>query len=92
MSDDDLGHHNGARGLVVPDLSGAIPTSSEARAKHRIAALEEELQVMKQERGMKQRFVNHPAHYMPLANRSSKKDYLLRFSRPGSPPHGRPLY
>ncbi|KAG1774952.1 hypothetical protein EV702DRAFT_1199789 [Suillus placidus] len=38
-----------------PDLSGAVPTSTEARAKRRIAALEEELQGMKEERGMKQR-------------------------------------
>ncbi|KAG1810746.1 hypothetical protein EV424DRAFT_1542864 [Suillus variegatus] len=42
-------------GLILPDLSGAVPTSIEARAKHRIAALEEELQTMKQERGTKQR-------------------------------------
>ncbi|KAG1771345.1 hypothetical protein EV702DRAFT_1270886 [Suillus placidus] len=40
---------------VVPDLSGTIPTSTEARAKRRIAALEEELQELKQEKGTKQR-------------------------------------
>ncbi|KAG1851056.1 hypothetical protein DFJ58DRAFT_842251 [Suillus subalutaceus] len=40
---------------VVPDLSGAVPTSAEARAKRRIAALEEELDIMKQEKGTKQR-------------------------------------
>ncbi|KAG1831840.1 hypothetical protein EV424DRAFT_1313903 [Suillus variegatus] len=37
------------------DLSGAVPTSTEARAKRRIAALEEELQMIKEERGTKQR-------------------------------------
>ncbi|KAG1893003.1 uncharacterized protein F5891DRAFT_963608 [Suillus fuscotomentosus] len=41
--------------LALPDLSGAVPTSSEARAKRRIAALEDELQTMKQEKGTKQR-------------------------------------
>ncbi|KAG2053740.1 hypothetical protein BDR06DRAFT_1008345 [Suillus hirtellus] len=42
--------------LTLPDLSGAVPTSSEARAKRRIAALEDELQTMKQEKGTKQRY------------------------------------
>ncbi|KAG1782887.1 hypothetical protein EV702DRAFT_1191338 [Suillus placidus] len=46
---------NPTHGLVIPDLSGAVPTSAEARAKHRIAVLEEELETMRQERGMKQR-------------------------------------
>ncbi|KAG1860025.1 hypothetical protein C8R48DRAFT_714265 [Suillus tomentosus] len=41
--------------LALPDLSGAVPTSAEARAKRRIAALEEELQMMHQEKGTKQR-------------------------------------
>ncbi|KAG1786404.1 uncharacterized protein HD556DRAFT_1449785 [Suillus plorans] len=41
--------------LALPDISGAVPTSSEARAKRRIAALEDELQTMKQEKGTKQR-------------------------------------
>ncbi|KAG1764183.1 hypothetical protein EV702DRAFT_982206 [Suillus placidus] len=40
---------------MLPDLSGAVPTSAEARAKCRITALEEELQTMQQERGTKQR-------------------------------------
>jgi hypothetical protein len=53
-------HHNG---LIIPDLSGAVPTSSDARAKRRIAALEEELQMIKQERRHKQRFV--VSHYFP---------------------------
>jgi hypothetical protein len=44
---------------VYPDLSGAVPVSAEARAKRRIAALEEELQTMQRERGTKQRFVTH---------------------------------
>ncbi|KAG1759868.1 hypothetical protein EDD22DRAFT_826086 [Suillus occidentalis] len=42
-------------GLVIPDLSGSVPTSAEARAKRRIAALEDELETMRQERGTKQR-------------------------------------
>jgi hypothetical protein len=41
----------------IPDLSGAIPTSSEARSKRRIASLEGELEMLRQERGTKQRFV-----------------------------------
>ncbi|KAG1893755.1 uncharacterized protein F5891DRAFT_1195992 [Suillus fuscotomentosus] len=46
---------DGAHALALPDSSGAVPTSTEARAKRHIAALEEELQTMKQERGTKQR-------------------------------------
>ncbi|KAG2129395.1 hypothetical protein BD769DRAFT_1356194 [Suillus cothurnatus] len=41
--------------IVHPDPSQAMPTSSSARAKRRIAALEEELEMMRQERGGKQR-------------------------------------
>jgi len=41
--------------MVHLDLSQAMPTSSSARAKHCIAALEEELEMMRQERGGKQR-------------------------------------
>ncbi|KAG1759968.1 hypothetical protein EDD22DRAFT_781810 [Suillus occidentalis] len=41
--------------LPLPDSSGAVPTSTEARAKRRIAALEDELQSMRQERRGKQR-------------------------------------
>jgi hypothetical protein len=44
----------------LADQSGAIPTSTEARAKRRIAALEEELETMKQDRGTKQRFAMSP--------------------------------
>jgi hypothetical protein len=51
-------HHSGPRAIALPDLSGAVPTSAEARAKRRIAALEEELEIAKQERGTKQRFVS----------------------------------
>ncbi|KAG2136846.1 hypothetical protein BD769DRAFT_1385206 [Suillus cothurnatus] len=40
---------------VIPALSGAVPTSVDARAKHRIAALEEELDTLRQEKGSKQR-------------------------------------
>ncbi|KAG1728231.1 hypothetical protein EDB19DRAFT_1642556 [Suillus lakei] len=46
-------------GLAIPDLSGAVPTSAEARTKRRIAALEDELQMVKQERGTKQRKTNY---------------------------------
>ncbi|KAG2741070.1 hypothetical protein P692DRAFT_20880354 [Suillus brevipes Sb2] len=53
VAEDD--HHHASRGFAIPDSSGVIPTSVEARAKRRIAALEEELQVMKHERGTKQR-------------------------------------
>ncbi|KAG1727199.1 hypothetical protein EDD22DRAFT_961293 [Suillus occidentalis] len=41
--------------LTIPDVSGAVPTSAEARAKRRIAALEDELQTMREERRPKQR-------------------------------------
>ncbi|KAG2744186.1 hypothetical protein P692DRAFT_20745217 [Suillus brevipes Sb2] len=41
--------------MVHADPSQAIPTSSKARAKRRIAALEDELEMMRQERGGKQR-------------------------------------
>ncbi|KAG2128479.1 hypothetical protein BD769DRAFT_1356470 [Suillus cothurnatus] len=43
------------RAPVVPDSSGVIPTSADARAKRRIAALEEELDTLRQEKGTKQR-------------------------------------
>ncbi|KAG1720163.1 uncharacterized protein EDB91DRAFT_1088934 [Suillus paluster] len=41
----------------TPSVSGAgaLPTTADTRAKHRIAALEDELEIMQQERGMKQR-------------------------------------
>ncbi|KAG2082360.1 hypothetical protein BD769DRAFT_1376493 [Suillus cothurnatus] len=55
MSAAELDHHNATHGLALPDLSGVVPTCTEARAKRRIAALEEELQVTRQERGTKQR-------------------------------------
>jgi hypothetical protein len=63
-------HHNHTNALALPDHSGAVPTSTEARAKRCIAALEEELFMMKQERGTKQRFVMvvyYLTHSMPLA-------------------------
>ncbi|KAG2757683.1 hypothetical protein P692DRAFT_201697089 [Suillus brevipes Sb2] len=40
---------------VIPGLDGAVPTSADARAKRRIAALEEEIDTLKQEKGTKQR-------------------------------------
>ncbi|KAG0694503.1 hypothetical protein DFH29DRAFT_880665 [Suillus ampliporus] len=55
MSESEPDHHIQTYALTLPDLSGAVPTSAEARAKRRIAALEEELQTMQQERGSKQR-------------------------------------
>ncbi|KAG2047801.1 hypothetical protein BDR06DRAFT_1029304 [Suillus hirtellus] len=55
MSEPEPDHHNQTHTLALPDLSGAVPTSVEARAKRRIAALEEELQMIRQERGTKQR-------------------------------------
>jgi hypothetical protein len=42
---------------VHVDPSQPIPTSTKARAKRRIAALEEELETLRQERGTKQRYV-----------------------------------
>jgi hypothetical protein len=55
-----------AHTFILPDQSGAVPTSAEARAKHRIAVLEEELEMIKQDRGTKQRFViYHLAHPIP---------------------------
>ncbi|KAG1770762.1 hypothetical protein EDD22DRAFT_948365 [Suillus occidentalis] len=53
-SDDEVGPAV-AQLIGHVDPSQPIPTSSRARAKHRIAALEEELEVMRQERGGKQR-------------------------------------
>lgn len=57
MSDTETEPHSNerARSFVVPDKSGVVPTSAEARAKRRIAALEDELETMRQERGTKQR-------------------------------------
>lgn len=52
--------------------SGAVPTSAEARAKRRIAALEEELQTMKEGRGTKLRFVAfHLLYYLFLMDRQT---------------------
>ncbi|KAG1811124.1 uncharacterized protein BJ212DRAFT_1483796 [Suillus subaureus] len=55
MSERESEHHNPTHTLMFPDLSGVVPTSVEARAKHRITVLEEELQMMQQEKGTKQR-------------------------------------
>ncbi|KAG1862617.1 hypothetical protein F4604DRAFT_1929367 [Suillus subluteus] len=54
-SSDDEASSTGGQPVVHPDPSQAMPTSSKARAKRRIAALEEELEMMRQERGGKQR-------------------------------------
>ncbi|KAG1725589.1 uncharacterized protein EDB91DRAFT_1254732 [Suillus paluster] len=59
MSGPEPYHHNQTHALTLPDLSGAVPTSTEARAKCRIATLEEELQMMQQERGTKQRKITY---------------------------------
>ncbi|KAG2749677.1 hypothetical protein P692DRAFT_20874031 [Suillus brevipes Sb2] len=54
-SEDESSSAGPARPLVHADPSQAMPTSSKARAKCRIAVLEEELEMMRQERGGKQR-------------------------------------
>lgn len=76
------------------DLSGAVPTSTEARAKRRIAALEEELQMIKEERGTKQRSVMYrlTAQHILIAYKYSQEDHVLRRSRQGYSSDGRPLY
>lgn len=73
MSESESDHQpepqNETHGLVYSDLSGAVPVSAEARAKRRIAALEDELQMMQRERGTKQRFITrHVARSMPFAH------------------------
>jgi len=83
---------NQTHGPVIPDLSGAVPTSAEARAKRRIAVLEEELQTMRQERGTKQRSVTYYLHGCLFLIDPRKKNDLLRCSGQGSSPYGRPLY
>ncbi|KAG1759908.1 hypothetical protein EDD22DRAFT_781916 [Suillus occidentalis] len=55
MSAAELDHGEATHGLIIPNADGVVPTSIEARAKRRIAALEEELQVMRQQRGRKLR-------------------------------------
>ncbi|KAG1719286.1 hypothetical protein EDD22DRAFT_855032 [Suillus occidentalis] len=50
-SSDDEENSAGVGLTIHRDPSQAIPTSSKARAKRRIAALEDELEVMRQERG-----------------------------------------
>ncbi|KAG2122168.1 hypothetical protein BD769DRAFT_1389800 [Suillus cothurnatus] len=54
-SSDAEADYTGVRLLTHPHPSQALPTSSKARAKHHIAALEDELEMMRQERGGKQR-------------------------------------
>lgn len=54
-SSDDESSSAGAQPLVHADPSQAMPTSSKARAKRRIAVLEEELEMIRQEKGGKQR-------------------------------------
>lgn len=53
-SDDEAGSTSLSASIHV-DPSKALPTSSKARAKHRIAALEDELEMMRQGRRGKQR-------------------------------------
>jgi hypothetical protein len=85
-------NHQTQSGLAIPGLSGAVPTSTEARAKRRIAALEEELQMMRQERGMKKRFVAHHHYQCLFLIDPHKKNNLLCRSRQGDSPDGRSLY
>jgi len=54
-SSDAEADYTGVRLLTHPHPSQALPTSSKARAKRRIAALEDELETMRQEKGGKQR-------------------------------------
>jgi hypothetical protein len=75
-------HHNsGPRALVIPDASGVIPTSAEARSKRRIAALEEELEMAKFERGTKQRFVSLLAICLLLIDLQRKTTYFVSQGR-----------
>jgi hypothetical protein len=69
MAEAELDGRRQTHTFLLPDQSGAIPTSTEARAKRRIAALEEELEMMKQDRGTKQRFVTyHLTHFITLSH------------------------
>ncbi|KAG2111769.1 hypothetical protein BD769DRAFT_1364866 [Suillus cothurnatus] len=54
-SSDAEADYTGVRLLTHPHPSQALPTSSKARAKRRIAALEDELETMRQEKGGKQK-------------------------------------
>ncbi|KAG1837307.1 hypothetical protein DFJ58DRAFT_846521 [Suillus subalutaceus] len=54
-SSDDEASSTGNQPVIHPDPTQPMLTSSKARAKHRIAALEEELATMRQENGGKQR-------------------------------------
>jgi hypothetical protein len=94
MSDTETETHSNerARSFVVPDKSGVVPTSAEARAKRRIAALEDELEEMRQERGTKQRFVMFPLLNSCLLLIEPQKDDLLRCPRQGISSHGRSIY
>ncbi|KAG2054245.1 hypothetical protein BDR06DRAFT_1007918 [Suillus hirtellus] len=68
--------------LALPDLSGAVPTSSEARAKCCITALEDELQTMKQEKGTKQRFIIcHLPRCLSLIDARRKTTYYVAQGR-----------
>jgi hypothetical protein len=71
-----------AHAIVIPDASGVVPTSTEARAKRRIAALEEEIQTMRQEKGTKQRFVAyHFTHCLLLIDYQRKTTYYVAQGR-----------
>jgi hypothetical protein len=71
-----------AHTFAVPDASGVVPTSTEARAKRRIAALEEEIQTMRQEKGKKQRFVAyHFTHCLFLTDYQRKTTYYVAQGR-----------
>ncbi|KAG1791062.1 uncharacterized protein HD556DRAFT_1445582 [Suillus plorans] len=59
MTESELDSRHQTHALALADQSGAVPTSAEARSKRRIGALEEELEMMKQDRGTKQRFVSY---------------------------------
>jgi hypothetical protein len=74
-------HHSGPHSLIIPDASGVIPTSAEARSKRRIAALEEELEMAKFERGTKQRFVSLLTICLLLIDLQRKTTYFVSQGR-----------
>lgn len=78
MSASEADHHNESYPLALPDISGVVPTSAEARAKRRIAVLEDELENMKQERRGKQRFVvSHSGHVVCSSNLAEKRPFTF---------------
>jgi hypothetical protein len=67
--------------LIPHDLSQAIPTSVDARAKRRVAALEEELETMRQGRGRKQRYLHRDYLSQVLSSANSFFFFFLKKER-----------